>query len=95
MGIFQKYFIGYFKGVVGVWMLNGCLQVFNSGFVFGNCNVDNVDVIMEKFDYIVYFSCIFQIDGVKVFLVIFFGFGQKGVQVIGIYFKYLYVIFDQ
>lgn len=50
---------------------------------------------MEDFDFIVYLSKSIQIDGIKVFFVIFFGFGQKGVQVIGVYFKYFFVIFDE
>jgi fatty acid synthase subunit alpha len=95
LGIFQKYLTGHPKGAAGAWMFNGCLQVLNSGLVPGNRNADNVDQIMEKFDYIVYPSRSIQTDGVKAFSVTSFGFGQKGAQAIGIHPKYLYATLDQ
>ncbi|KAJ5110717.1 hypothetical protein N7532_001252 [Penicillium argentinense] len=95
MGIFQKYLTGHPKGAAGAWMFNGCLQVLESGLVPGNRNADNVDKVMEKFDYIVYPSRSIQTDGVKAFSVTSFGFGQKGAQVIGIHPKYLYAALDQ
>jgi fatty acid synthase subunit alpha len=95
MGIFQKYLTGHPKGAAGAWMFNGCLQVLDSGLVPGNRNADNVDKVMEKFDYIVYPSRSIQTDGVKAFSVTSFGFGQKGAQVIGIHPKYLYATLDQ
>lgn len=76
-------------------MMNGCLQVLNSGIVPGNRNADNVDKVMEKFDYIVYPSRSIQTDGVKAFSVTSFGFGQKGAQAIGIHPKYLFATLDQ
>jgi fatty acid synthase subunit alpha len=95
MGIFQKYLTGHPKGAAGAWMFNGCLQVLDSGLVPGNRNADNVDKVMEKFDYIVYPSRSIQTDGIKAFSVTSFGFGQKGAQVIGIHPKYLYAALDQ
>ena len=95
MGIFQKYLTGHPKGAAGAWMMNGCLQVLNSGLVPGNRNADNVDQVMEKFDYIVYPSRSIQTDGVKAFSVTSFGFGQKGAQAIGIHPKYLFATLDQ
>ncbi|KAF2488038.1 fatty acid synthase subunit alpha [Neohortaea acidophila] len=95
MGIFQKYLTGHPKGAAGAFMFNGCLQVLNSGLVPGNRNADNVDKVMEKFDYIVYPSQSIQTDGVKAFSVTSFGFGQKGAQAIGIHPKYLYAALDQ
>ncbi|KAF2225506.1 fatty acid synthase subunit alpha [Elsinoe ampelina] len=94
LGIFQKYLTGHPKGAAGAWMFNGCLQVLNSGLVPGNRNADNVDAIMEKFDYIVYPSRSIQTDGVKAFSVTSFGFGQKGAQAIGIHPKYLFATLD-
>ncbi|KAJ6153760.1 hypothetical protein N7470_006719 [Penicillium chermesinum] len=85
MGIFQKYLTGHPKGAAGAWMFNGCLQVLDSGLVPGNRNADNVDKVMEKFDYIVYPSRSIQTDGIKAFSVTSFGFGQKGAQVIGVH----------
>ena len=95
MGIFQKYLTGHPKGAAGAWMMNGCLQVLNSGLVPGNRNADNVDKVMEKFDYIVYPSRSIQTDGIKAFSVTSFGFGQKGAQAIGIHPKYLFATLDQ
>ncbi|PIG90258.1 fatty acid synthase alpha subunit FasA [Aspergillus arachidicola] len=95
LGIFQKYLTGHPKGAAGAWMFNGCLQVLDSGLVPGNRNADNVDKVLEKFDYIVYPSRSIQTDGVKAFSVTSFGFGQKGAQVIGIHPKYLYAALDR
>ncbi|PQE24270.1 fatty acid synthase subunit alpha protein [Rutstroemia sp. NJR-2017a BVV2] len=95
MGIFQKYLTGHPKGAAGAWMFNGCLQVLNSGLVPGNRNADNIDQVMEKFDYIVYPSRSIQTDGIKAFSVTSFGFGQKGAQAIGIHPKYLFATLDE
>jgi fatty acid synthase subunit alpha, fungi type len=95
LGIFQKYLTGHPKGAAGAFMFNGCLQVLNSGIVPGNRNADNIDQVMEKFDYIVYPSRSIQTDGVKAFSVTSFGFGQKGAQAIGIHPKYLFATLDQ
>ncbi|KAF2396135.1 hypothetical protein EJ06DRAFT_500524 [Trichodelitschia bisporula] len=94
LGIFQKYLTGHPKGAAGAWMFNGCLQVLNTGLVPGNRNADNVDQVMEKFDYIVYPSRSIQTDGIKAFSVTSFGFGQKGAQAIGIHPKYLFATLD-
>ena len=95
LGIFQKYLTGHPKGAAGAWMFNGALQVLNSGLVPGNRNADNVDQVMEKFDYIVYPNRSIQTDGIKAFSVTSFGFGQKGAQAIGIHPKYLFATLDQ
>ncbi|CZT04861.1 hypothetical protein WAI453_007628 [Rhynchosporium graminicola] len=95
LGIFQKYLTGHPKGAAGAWMMNGCLQVLDTGLVPGNRNADNVDQIMEQFDYIVYPNRSIQTDGVKAFSVTSFGFGQKGAQVIGIHPRYLFATLDE
>jgi len=95
LGIFQKYLTGHPKGAAGAWMMNGCLQVLNTGLVPGNRNADNVDKVMEQFDYIVYPSRSIQTDGVKAFSVTSFGFGQKGAQAIGVHPKYLFATLDE
>lgn len=95
LGIFQKYLTGHPKGAAGAWMVNGCLQVLNSGTVPGNRNADNVDAVMEKFDHIVYPNRTIQTDGIKAFSVTSFGFGQKGAQAIGIHPKYLFATLDR
>ncbi|KAH7327941.1 fatty acid synthase subunit alpha [Stachybotrys elegans] len=95
LGIFQKYLTGHPKGAAGAWMMNGCLQVLNSGLVPGNRNADNVDPVMEQFDLILYPSRSIQTDGVKAFSVTSFGFGQKGAQAIGVHPKYLFATLDE
>ncbi|KAH7018881.1 fatty acid synthase subunit alpha reductase [Ilyonectria destructans] len=95
LGIFQKYLTGHPKGAAGAWMMNGCLQVLNTGLVPGNRNADNIDPNMEQFDSIVYPSRSLQTDGIKAFLVTSFGFGQKGAQAIGVHPKYLFATLDE
>ncbi len=95
LGIFQKFLTGHPKGAAGAWMLNGALQVLNTGLVPGNRNADNVDKVMEDFDYIVYPSRSLQTDGIKAFSVTSFGFGQKGAQVIGVHPRYLYATLEE
>ncbi|KAH8802729.1 fatty acid synthase-like protein [Xylogone sp. PMI_703] len=95
LGVFQKFLTGHPKGAAGAWMMNGAFQVLNSGLVPGNRNADNVDQVMEQFDYIVYPSKTIQTDGIKAFSVTSFGFGQKGAQAIGIHPKYLYATLDE
>ncbi|KAI9783021.1 MAG: 3-oxoacyl-[acyl-carrier-protein] synthase [Peltula sp. TS41687] len=95
LGIFQKYLTGHPKGAAGAWMFNGCLQVLNTGLVPGNRNADNVDKVLEQYDYIVFPSRTIQTDGVKAFSVTSFGFGQKGAQAIGIHPKYLFATLDE
>lgn len=95
LGIFQKYLTGHPKGAAGAWMMNGCLQVLNTGLVPGNRNADNVDPVMEDFDLIVYPSRSIQTDGIKAFSVTSFGFGQKGAQAIGVHPKYLFATLDE
>ncbi|OJD33167.1 fatty acid synthase subunit alpha [Diplodia corticola] len=94
LGVFQKYLTGHPKGAAGAWMMNGALQVLNSGLVPGNRNADNVDKVLEKFDYMVYPSRSIQTDGVKAVSVTSFGFGQKGAQAIAIHPKYLFATLD-
>ncbi|WKT46141.1 hypothetical protein QSH57_011015 [Fusarium oxysporum f. sp. vasinfectum] len=95
LGIFQKYLTGHPKGAAGAWMMNGCLQVLDTGLVPGNRNADNVDPVMEQYDLIVYPSRSIQTDGVKAFSVTSFGFGQKGAQAIGVHPKYLFATLDE
>lgn len=89
LGIFQKYLTGHPKGAAGAWMVNGVLQVLNSGIVPGNRNADNVDAYMEKFDKIMYPSVTVQTDGIKAASITSFGFGQKGAQMICIHADYI------
>ncbi|KAK7203853.1 fatty acid synthase-like protein [Myxozyma melibiosi] len=95
LGIFQKYLTGHPKGAAGAWMLNGALQVLNTGLVPGNRNADNIDKNLEQFDSILYPSRSIQTDGIKAASVTSFGFGQKGAQAIVIKSDYLFATLDE
>jgi fatty acid synthase subunit alpha len=72
-------------------MLNGALQIMNSGLIPGNRNADNIDNALEEFDHIAFPSeTIHTSKDVKAFIVSSFGFGQKGAQAIGVHPKYLF-----
>ncbi|KAF2106758.1 hypothetical protein BDV96DRAFT_617156 [Lophiotrema nucula] len=91
MAVFQKHLTGHPKGAAAAWMLNGAMQIMNSGMIPGNRNADNIDNALEKFDHIAFPSeTIYTSEEVKAFIVSSFGFGQKGAQAIGISPKYLF-----
>ncbi|KAG7192262.1 3-oxoacyl-[acyl-carrier-protein] synthase [Scheffersomyces spartinae] len=94
-GVFQKYLTGHPKGAAGAWMLNGALQILQTGIVPGNRNADNVDKVLEQFEYILYPSRSIQTDGIKAVSVTSFGFGQKGAQAIVVHPDYLYAVLDK
>jgi fatty acid synthase subunit alpha len=91
LAVFQKHLTGHPKGAAAAWMLNGALQIMESGLIPGNRNADNIDIALEKFDHIAFPSeTIHTSQEVKAFIVSSFGFGQKGAQAIGIHPKYLF-----
>lgn len=94
-GVFQKYLTGHPKGAAGAWMLNGAIQILNSGLVPGNRNADNVDKLLEDFEYVLYPSRSIQTDGIKAVSVTSFGFGQKGAQAIAVHADYLFAVLDK
>ena len=59
-------------------MLNGGLQVLQSGFVPGNRNADNIDNRLREDEHQVYPSTRVEMRGVKAFMLTSFGFGQRG-----------------
>lgn len=89
LGVFQKYLTGHPKGAAAAWMLNGAMQILNTGLVPGNRNADNVDKYLEKFSNIVYPSRSIQTDGIRAVSITSFGFGQVGAQVIVIHPDYV------
>lgn len=95
LGVCQKYLTGHSKGAAGAWMLNGCLQMLDTGFVPGNRNADNIDAALEQFHHIVFPSRGIQTDGIKAFSVTSFGFGQKGAQAIGVHPKYVFATISE
>lgn len=78
IAVFQKHLTGHPKGAAGSWMLNGCLQIMNSGIIPGNKNADNVDNQFEQYKHLVYPSRPIAVQSVKACCVTSFGFGQKG-----------------
>lgn len=78
----QKNLTGHPKGAAAAWMLNGLLQVLNTGLIPGNRNLDNTDPLLRKFDYLMYPNRSFQTAGVKAALLKSFGFGQAGGEVL-------------
>lgn len=94
-GVFQKFLTGHPKGAAGAWMLNGALQILESGIVPGNRNADNVDKVLEEFDMVLFPSRSIQTDGIKAISVTSFGFGQKGSQAIIVHPDYLFAVLDR
>ena len=90
LAISQKSLTGHPKGAAGAWMLNGCLQVLQSGIVPGNRNADNIAPELRPFTHLVYPTRTLHTRGIKAFMLTSFGFGQKGGLVIGLNSKYLF-----
>ncbi|KAF2823884.1 thiolase-like protein [Ophiobolus disseminans] len=91
LAVFQKHLTGHPKGAAAAWMLNGALQIMDSGLIPGNRNADNIDSALEEFDHIVFPNeTIHSSQDVKAVIVSAFGFGQKGAQAIVVHPKYLF-----
>ncbi|GME86212.1 unnamed protein product [[Candida] boidinii] len=67
-GVFQKFLTGHPKGAAGAWMLNGAIQILNSGIVPGNRNADNVDKILEDYKYVLFPSRTIKTDDTCIML---------------------------
>lgn len=90
MSICQKHLTGHPKGAAGAWMLNGCLQVLQTGVVPGNRNADNIDESLQKFEHLMYPTQTIHTAGIRAVMMTSFGFGQKGGLAIAIAPKYLF-----
>lgn len=90
LAISQKYMTGHPKGPAGAWMLNGCLQILQTGIVPGNRNADNIEPELKEFTHLTYPTRTLRTSGIKAFMLTSFGFGQKGGLVIGLAPKYLF-----
>ena len=90
LAISQKYLTGHPKGPAGAWMLNGCLQVLQTGIVPGNRNADNIALELRPFTHLAYPTRTLHTRGIKAFMLTSFGFGQKGGLMIGLNSKYLF-----
>lgn len=89
--ICQKSITGHPKAPAAAWMLNGCLQVLDTGIIPGNRNADSVDMLLRDKHHLCYPTSSVQVkDGVRAFLLTSFGFGQKSGQVVGIAPRYFF-----
>ncbi|KAH8693925.1 fatty acid synthase alpha subunit [Talaromyces proteolyticus] len=95
IGVFQKHLTGHPKGAAGAWMLNGALQILDTGLIPGNRNADNVDEALRKFDHVAFLNRSIQTDGLNAVSVLSFGFGQKGAQAICLHPKYMFATLDR
>lgn len=90
LGVFQKYLTGHSKGAAGAWMVNGALQMLDSGLVPGNRNADNIDSALQQFDLIAYVSRSVRVPDLKAVSVTSFGFGQKGAQAVCVHPRHVF-----
>lgn len=93
--ICQKSVTGHPKAPAAAWMLNGCLQVLDSGLVPGNRNADNIDPALKESHHLCFPTRAIQTKGVKAFILTSFGFGQKSGQVVGVAPKYFFATLAQ
>lgn len=93
--ICQKSVTGHPKAPAAAWMLNGCLQVLDSGLVPGNRNADNIDPALKESHHLCFPTRAVQTKGVKAFILTSFGFGQKSGQVVGVAPKYFFATLAQ
>ncbi|KAJ1970555.1 fatty acid synthase alpha subunit Lsd1, partial [Dimargaris xerosporica] len=93
--VFQKYLTGHPKGAAAAWMLNGVLQILETGIIPGNRNADNIDKQLEAYEYVLYPSRSIHTDGVRAGLLKSFGFGQKGGELLAIHPDYLFGALDE
>ncbi|GAP87076.2 putative fatty acid synthase subunit alpha reductase [Rosellinia necatrix] len=99
----QKWLTGHAKGAAGAWMLNGCLQMLDSGVVPGNRNADNVDAKLREREHLQFPGVSLHTagagagggGGIKACSVTSFGFGQKGAQAILVHPRYLYATTEE
>jgi fatty acid synthase subunit alpha len=95
LSVFQKALTGHSKGAAGAWMLNGALQMLDSGLVPGNRNADNIDPALKEFGLIAYLQRPIRVRDLKAISVTSFGFGQKGAQAICVHPRYLFATLDK
>ncbi|KAL2867500.1 uncharacterized protein BJX67DRAFT_380851 [Aspergillus lucknowensis] len=93
--ICQKSVTGHPKAPAAAWMLNGCLQVLDSGLVPGNRNADDVDPALRAFDHLCFPTRSVQAAGIKAFLLNSCGFGQKEAQMVGVHARYFFALLSR
>jgi len=95
IAVCQKHLTGHGKGAAGAWMINGCLQMLESGFIPGNHNADNIDSALQAYDHVAFLNSGIQTAGVKACSVTSFGFGQKGAQAVLVHPRYLFSTLEE
>ncbi|KAI9088332.1 hypothetical protein DFS34DRAFT_701418 [Phlyctochytrium arcticum] len=93
--VFQKHLTGHPKGAAAAWMLNGVLQVLETGLIPGNRNLDNVEDRLRQFKYLLYPSRTIQTDGIRAGLLKSFGFGQAGGEILVVHPDYLFAALEE
>ncbi|KAF2472678.1 3-oxoacyl-synthase [Lindgomyces ingoldianus] len=92
----QKSLTGHSKGAAGAWMLNGALQMLNSGLIPGNRNIDDVDAALRHDAALLTFpNRTLCRAAINAFSVTSFGFGQKGAQAVGVHARFLFATLTQ
>ncbi|KAL0935885.1 fatty acid synthase subunit alpha reductase [Colletotrichum truncatum] len=86
----QKWLTGHSKGAAGAWMLNGALQMMDSGLIPGNRNADNIDTELRQYSLLHFPNMTIKSEDIKACSVTSFGFGQKGSQAILVHPKFLF-----
>lgn len=87
--ICQKNVTGHPKGAPAAWMMNGLIQVLNSGIIPGISTLDNACGKLRQFDYLTYHNRSIQTDGIKAATLKGFGFGQASGEVLLVHSDYL------
>jgi len=78
----QKWLTAHPKGAAAAWMLNGALQILNSGVVPGNRNLDNCAEELKQFPFLFYPNRSISLSGIDAVLLKSFGFGQAGAEIL-------------
>lgn len=76
-------------------MLDGAIQILNTGVIPGNRNAGNIDKSLEKLSAIFDLSKTFKTDSVKAVSIASLEFGRKVAQAIAIHPDYSYATIDE
>ncbi|KZL82748.1 fatty acid synthase subunit alpha reductase [Colletotrichum incanum] len=85
-----KWLTGHSKGAAGSWMLNGALQMMDSGTIPGNRNADNIDSRLRQCSLLHFPNVTVKVGEINACTITSFGFGQKGSQAILVHPKFLF-----
>jgi phosphopantetheine--protein transferase-like protein len=76
-------------------MLNGVIQILQTGIIPGNRNADNIDPLLEKYEHLWFNNKTIKTQGVKAGLLKSFGFGQVGGEVLVVHPDCLFATLDE